>query len=506
MGKQRIRVRNQRCNCCNSCIYKVPLIKESIINQLPGSHSATMPLSSIALLLTFVASLVDQVIDSTPLAELTACALTLFVVLEWRATAIIGKAMVAIVVIIAAVSYFQWNVSGEVLLEAMRRAGFFVALFVGIGLLREAAEMSPAIQRCGEYLVAQPPSRRYLALALSSHIFSIVLSIGTLPLLAGIINKNNALNAAKGNLEVWNIRQRRMAMAIMRGFNTTVFWSPFSLALIVTNTSLNAGNLNDFYLIGFISGLIILLWGWVLDRFSVPQSLRLNVDPIDTTQRWPVLLNLVGLVLVVYFISLITAHLLHSSLLLGMLISVPFVCAVCIMFYVDASSFAERLQQTLQVLKQHATEQFPTYRSEASMVGTAGALGVLLSVIAPKEALAELLTSLHLSGLPLALLIVVTVILAGQLALVPLVSVTILASLLPPPELINLRYEEVMLAFVGAWAFATQSSIFSGTTLVTARQFNRSATTIAYRWNGSFVLSGIVVLCLILTLVHNYYF
>jgi len=295
-------------------------------------------------------------------------------------------------------------------------------------------------------------------------------------------------------------------MAIMRGFNTTVFWSPFSLALIVTNTSLNAGNLNDFYLIGFISGLIILLWGWVLDRFSVPQSLRLNVDPIDTTQRWPVLLNLVGLVLVVFFISLITAHLLHSSLLLGMLVSVPFVCAVCIMFYVDASSFAERLQQTLQVLKQHATEQFPTYRSEASMVGTAGALGVLLSVIAPKEALAELLTSLHLSGLPLALLIVVTVILAGQLALVPLVSVTILASLLPPPELINLRYEEVMLAFVGAWAFATQSSIFSGTTLVTARQFNRSATTIAYRWNGSFVLSGIVVLCLILTLVHNYYF
>jgi len=109
-----------------------------------------MPLSSIALLLTFVASLLDQVIDSTPLAALTACALTLFVVLEWRATAIIGKAMVAIVVIIAAVIYFQWNVSGEVLLEAMRRAGFFVALFVGIGLLREAAEMSPAIQRCGE--------------------------------------------------------------------------------------------------------------------------------------------------------------------------------------------------------------------------------------------------------------------------------------------------------------------------------------------------------------------
>ena len=464
-----------------------------------------MSLSSYALLLTFVASLLDQVIGSPPLTALTAFSLTLFVVLEWRATATIGKAMVAIVVVIGAICYFQLDVSGQLLLEAMRRAGFFVALFVAIGLLREATEVSPAIQRCGEYLVAQPPSRRYLTLAVGSHVFSIVLSIGTLPLLAGIINKNNTLESANGNREVWDIRQKRMSMAIMRGFNTTVFWSPFSLALIVTNTSLNAGSLNDYYLIGFISGLIILLWGWVLDRYSVSQALQLSVAPVSSAQRWPILLNLVGLVLVVFIVSLISSHLLHSSLLLGMLVSVPFICILWMMVCSTGPSLIERLQQTLKLLQQHAKEQFPTYRSEASMVGTAGALGVLLSAIAPKEALAELLTSLHLSGLPLALIIAATIILAGQVALVPLVSVTILASLLPPPELIGLRYEVVMLAFVGAWGFATQSSLFSGTTLVTSRLFNRSADTIAYRWNGSFVLSGFVVLCVIITLLHSYY-
>ncbi len=466
-----------------------------------------MSLSSYALLLTFASSLLDQVVGSPPLAVVTAFALTLFVMFEWRATATIGKAMVLIVVAIGAVCYFQLDVSGQLLLEAMRRAGFFVALFVAIGLLREATEVSPSIQRCGEYLVAQPPSRRYLTLALGSHVFSIVLSIGTLPLLAGIVNKNNTMESANGNREVWDIRQRRMSMAIMRGFNTTVFWSPFSLALIVTNTSLNAGSLNDYYLIGFISGFIILLWGWVLDRYSVPQSLllKLSANPVGSTQRWPILLNLVGLVMVVFIISLISSHLLHSSLLLGMLVSVPFICILWMMACVTGPSLTERLQQTLQLLKQHAKEQFPTYRSEASMVGTAGALGVLLSAIAPKEALAELLTSLHLSGLPLALIIAATIILAGQVALVPLVSVTILASLLPPPELIGLRYEVVMLAFVGAWGFATQSSLFSGTTLVTSRLFNRSAATIAYRWNGSFVLSGFVILCLIITLLHSYY-
>jgi len=88
---------------------------------------------------------------------------------------------------------------------------------------------------------------------------------------------------------------------------------------------------------------------------------------------------------------------------------------------------------------------------------------------------------------------------------VPLVTVSILASVLPSPELLGLRYEVLVLAFVGGWAFATQSSVFSGTTLVTARLFNRSAATIAYTWNGLFVLSGSLLLCLMITGLHLFY-
>jgi len=464
-----------------------------------------MPLSSIFLLLTFLSAMFYQVFDHVAVALLTTSSLILFIMLEWRKTNNIGRFMVAIVLAVAVTCYFYLGLPAQVLLDAMNRAGFFVALFVGIGLLREATEVSQAIQRCGEYLVAQPPSRRYFTLAFGSHVFSIVLSIGTLSLLSGIVNKNNTLESAGGNREVWNIRQQRMSMAIMRGFNATIYWSPFSLALIVTCTSLEGGVASDFYGVGFICALILLFWGWLLDYFSISKVKSTNAEPIGSSERWPILLNLVALVVVVFVISLIVAELVNSSLLVGMLISVPIVCAPWMMFCMPGPTVMQRFQQTMARLKLHAAEQFPTYRSEASMVGTAGALGVLLSAAVSKEAMAELLISLHLSGLPLAIALVLTILIAGQLALVPLVTVSILASVLPAPELLGLRYEVLVLAFVGGWAFATQSSIFSGTTLVTARLFNRSPATIAYTWNGLFVLSGTFLLCIMVAALHFIY-
>lgn len=468
-------------------------------------NSATMPLSSLSLLLTFISAMLYQIFDQTAIALLTAASLMLFIMLEWRETNNIGKFMVSIVLLVSAICYFYLELPAQVLLDSMSRAGFFVALFVGIGLLREATEVSQAIQRCGEYLVAQPPSRRYFTLAFGSHVFSIVLSIGTLSLLSGIVNKNNTLESSGGDREVWDTRQRRMSMAIMRGFNATIYWSPFSLALIVTSTSLEGGEASDFYGVGFICAMILLFWGWLLDYFSVSKVKQTNAESINSTERWPILLNLVALVAVVFVISLAVAELIDSSLLVGMLVSVPIVCAPWMMLCMPGPSLAKCYQQTMARLKLHAVEQFPTYRSEASMVGTAGALGVLLSAAVPKELMAELLISLHLSGLPLAIALVLTILVGGQLALVPLVTVSILASVLPAPELLGLRYEVLVLAFVGGWAFATQSSVFSGTTLVTARLFNRSAATVAYAWNGLFVLTGSALLCLMVAALHFIY-
>ncbi|MEW5009473.1 MAG: hypothetical protein RPT25_10635 [Cycloclasticus sp.] len=464
-----------------------------------------MPLSSTSLLLTFASAMFYQIVGHTAIALLTAASLMLFIVLEWRETNAIGKLMVAIVVAVASFCYFYLALPEQVLLDAMSRAGFFVALFVGIGLLREATEVSQAIQRCGEYLVSQPPSRRYFTLAFGSHVFSIVLSIGTLSLLSGIVNKNNTLESAQGNREVWDTRQRRMSMAIMRGFNATIYWSPFSLALIVTSASLEGGVASDFYGVGFVCAMVLLFWGWLLDFLSTRGAKKTGAEPVSSHERWPILLNLLGLVVVVFIISLAVAELIDSSLLVGMLVSVPIVCVPWMMLCMPGPTLRQRFQQTAARLKLHAVEQFPSYRSEASMVGTAGALGVLLSAAVPKEMMAELLSSLHLSGLPLAIALVLTILVAGQLALVPLVTVSILASVLPAPELLGLRYEVLVLAFVGGWAFATQSSVFSGTTLVTARLFNRSAATIAYTWNGLFVLSGSLVLCLMITGLHFFY-
>ena len=71
-------------------------------------------------------------------------------------------------------------------LDAWQRGASYAAFFLALTTLRDAAETSPLVRRCGRHLVAQPPGRRYAALTAGGHVFGIILSHGAIELLAAM--------------------------------------------------------------------------------------------------------------------------------------------------------------------------------------------------------------------------------------------------------------------------------------------------------------------------------
>jgi len=64
--------------------------------------------------------------------------------------------------------------------EALQKGAFIAAFFSALTSLRHAADTSPAITRCGQFLAEQPPGRRYAALTAGGHVFSLLLNYGAI--------------------------------------------------------------------------------------------------------------------------------------------------------------------------------------------------------------------------------------------------------------------------------------------------------------------------------------
>lgn len=451
-----------------------------------------------AMTVIFIATMLDQAVHLDYFRLLAAAAMIVFLVAEWRATPRTGKVMIAIVTLVAALGWAATGMTPAVVLEAIARGAFFVSFFVAIGLLQEAAAASPTMSACGEYFVHQAPSRRYLMLSIGSHLCAVVLSLATLNLLAAVVNKANTMDNAGGKTWVRDMRRRRMATALLRGVNTTVFWSPLSIALVVTHTSIGAGELADFIPYGLFTAATFLLWGWFIDVLSVPLSLRASVAPLRSLHRWPVLLRIFGIVAVIFTAAWAASIVLGTTLLVAMLLVLPFLSFIWTLNCVPRSGFLERFNETTTRFLAHAQIRFPEYRSEASMVATAGALSVLVASLVPADVVAELIRATGLSGYSLLIALVLLVIALGQIAIVPLVSVSILASILPSPQTLDMSPEIIMLAFVGAWALTVQSSVFTGLILLIARLFDARPGTVVYRWNLMYSCTGVLLLGAIL--------
>jgi hypothetical protein len=164
----------------------------------------------------------------------------------------------------------------RLLAEAVLSGGLVLSLMVTMTIVRVATIESPAILRCGEFLVQQPPGRRYAALSLGAHVFSLIMLYGSIALLGTLAVQ---ANRAEPDAGIREIRNRRMVIAVQRGFASTLCWSPITVSLVVTVPLVPGATWTDAALPCLGSGALMLLTGWALDSWRKPSVRRSNPPP-----------------------------------------------------------------------------------------------------------------------------------------------------------------------------------------------------------------------------------
>lgn len=405
----------------------------------------------------------------------------------WTGRVFIGVGLV--LVGIAALTAPDWVLIIE---TALDKGAFVAAFFVSLACLRTAAETSPTIESCGRFLADQRPGRRYLALTMGGHLFGLMLNYGAITLLGSL--SESALRR-EADAEIRAIRKKRMLLAVQRGFISILCWSPLSFSLAITTSIIPGATWAGSVGYCLVSAALLMALGWALDTVFKPKLTRPPPERPPPEGSWASLLPLLGL------LALLMA-------LVGGLSVVTGVRAVAaVMMVAPVLSFGwiwlqsrDNKAGTLGFVGRRAVRyvvhDLDDYSGELVlliMAATIGALGA--SLLGPVVARA----GVDFTAVPGWIVVVALVWLApvaGQLGMNPILSVSLIAPLLPAPSVLGVPPAAVIVALTAGWALGGASSPFTATTLLVGAFGRVSARHVGLKWNGPFTLLGGGMLCI----------
>ena len=372
--------------------------------------------------------------------------------------------------------------------QAMRNTAFIAAFFIAQATLRHAATSSQAISRCGKHLASQPPGRRYLALTSGGHLFGLMLSYGSISLLGGMASANAA---DESNIAIREMRIKRMLLATQRGFISTLTWSPLAFSYAVSTSIIPGSSWGRAAIYGIVSALIIAGLGWLMDYWLKPPARPANRRRIAGS-----LLDLMplGILLAIIMSTVALLQGLTSVRVVGVvLLAVPIIsiCWIGVQSYLASDPGMAR-ESGLKFID----DAIPGYRSEivllamAAWIGTLGS-SLLLPVLGGYGLLLE-----ALPGWLVLVSMVWIVPLSGLLGMNPVLSVTLLAPLLPNPAIMHVDPDILVVAITAGWALGGAISPFTATTLIVGFLAKVSAWEVGLRWNGPYTIIAAIILSL----------
>jgi hypothetical protein len=370
--------------------------------------------------------------------------------------------------------------------RALDIAAFIAAFFSSLTVLKTVAETSPAIQRAGRFLAGQPPGRRYLALTLGGQAFTLLLNYGSLQLLGAM-----AVRAAREepDPEIRRIRMRRMLLAVERGLVSTLPWSPLSFAVAISTSVVAGVSWATVALPSLVTGVILAGVGWALDTLVKPAVTGPRRPRAAPEGNWLSLAPL-GVLLAVLVASVSVGHAFTDVRIIGLVAVIAPCMAVGWLILQTPHAPATVAAR----LRAYLVTELPGFSNEMCLLMMAGYIGSVGAVLlAP--ALAAL--GIDLSAAPTWALLVgfVWVIpVLGQLAMNPIMAVTLIGPLIPSAETLGVSPVAVVVAITAGWAVSGASSPFTATQLLLAHYAGLSARHIAVFWNGAYVLISMALL------------
>lgn len=447
----------------------------------------------LALFLTLIGALLGPATGLAALQWLGVAGLILYLAVSFPDLRLKGRIFLFLSIGLAIAAEAVLADAQETLATALSRAAFVATLYTALGFLREAAETSPMVRRCGMFLAAQQPGRRYLALTAGGQVFGLILNFGVIPLLGAMIN------TSVGNGDDWrtHLRRRRMLTAVLRGFSGILAWSPLTVSLAVVSSSLPMMEWSSFAPWGLGTAVMLLGLGWIFDRTIRPVNRSLAPSQwVRPEGSWSSTLPIIGLVLLVFGLGAAWTEATGVKLVLGVMTAAPVAAAVWLFlqYHSVTAGLGRTLVKTGRRLVEHAQVRFPSYRLEVTLLASAAFVGNLIAALLPPDLIRSLVTVAPVPPWVLIAGLAWIVVLAGQLGMNPVLSVTILSGALPPPDVLGLPPVVVALALTGAWAVTANTSPFSAATLVTGQMAGVTAETVGRRWNGLYAILSLALL------------
>ena len=471
-------------------------------SQMYKSYSWLMPpwLSPSCLVVIFFATLITQWTDYQSPAILAAIVLLLFTLVEWRCLELTTKlvAMVAIgltlvLLLFAKISFVQLGM-------LCSNVAFFAFFLIALGLLKEAALTSNSVNLTGRALLQQQPVRRYALLTFASHILGILMSVGAINLLGTMIHRSLHDNKDTVDTRINNARQRRMMLAVVRGFCSIPLWAPTSVTMTLLVTTIPTLRWIDIIPYGLYLTLVVLLFGIWLDHVQAPKHLRHLVPAIsnnlsDLKVSYPI-------VIVVITLTIISGLLIYMTSLrpiAAVLVSAPIVSTAWIFIqYHRKRNTLSAVQLTIRRFGKDIFFKLPLQRSEIIFFAGSVMIGRLLLTVLDIEWFVQQLAHLNISAALILISSSWIIFLAALLFINPMISVTLVAGALS--QLPNLENIPVTIALVMmvTWTVVIGSSPTTTSVRISARLTGITPFQMGIRWNGFYSASMLLVLDLYL--------
>ena len=392
------------------------------------------------------------------------------------------RTFMAIGALLAIIAFSTREDAITLILGGLGQGAFIATFFIALATLRTPAATSPAIARCGEYLASQPPGKRYLALTSGGHLFSLILNYGAIQLLGGL---TESITAKERDPVLREIRNRRMLLAIQRGFCASLCWSPLAFAMAISTSVVPGSSWSGAAIYAIVNAALLTFVGWALDTIVKPKfsGPRPRVVPIG---NWRDLKPLLLLLLVIFAGVGLLELLTGLRIVAVVMVFVPLVATAWL--YIEAREGPSPLKETGTRLATILFTEIPAYRSEMVLLVMAGIIGSLGSALAVPVIEAA---GIDPSGLPPALILgslVWIIPLLGQLGMNPILAVSLFAPLLPTPEAMGVSPAAVICAITAGWSLAGATSPFTATTMLIGRLGHTTALEVGVRWNRQFFL------------------
>lgn len=447
-----------------------------------------MPLERLSCSLFFFISILTilaEILGVETLANIAIAFTILYLAIEFRHIKQLAKLIGGILFLIGVVFAVIDDNLGHLLYTGVRKTLPFLLLFASVTWLQAPSNYSPALLSVRQYVVQQPPGRRFFFLSFASHLLGAAFNLASFSLLSPMIRNVSD-----------TLLQSRLVRAISFGFGTATCWSPFFVGTMIVLSLTDGADWVDVAPYGFAMAIGLLLLGWALDRLyfkrgkpEIPSSAPAPI--FDASKFVRTLLVLISLFACVIAVS----ELFSWTISISLAVVAPLFSVIWL--YTITRTQGSKLPA---ILYNDIFKGFRSLRGETFLFTSANIFGACFSDFIQQTPLDVHALLDGLSPHLILSLIMVAFLLISAIGLHPVIFVIVLSSILTP-ENTGIPPIVFALALITMWGQGTNVSPLSATVIFLSSVTGKSNFKIAWDWHSGFSLYATVILMVILNLL-----